>query len=103
MDKMNFLRFLIIYCDVMSGFFDNWVYLKRIEVIKAYSKWQAIWPEFLCALFYLFNIILQIIEKLIMMIKESYKETSLELTPELGSIGGTDYKFKKECFVKILK
>ena len=99
---MKFLRFLIIYCDVMSGFFDNWVYLKRIEVLKAYSKWQAIWPEFLCALFYLFNVILQIIEKLIILVNESCKETSLGLTPELGSIGGTDNKFLKECFVKIL-
>ena len=101
--KMKLLRFFIIFCDVMSGFFDNWVYLKRIEVLKAYSKWQAIWPEFLCAWFYLWNIILQIIEKLIILANESSKETNLEFIAELGSIGGTDNKFEKECFEKILK
>jgi hypothetical protein len=32
-------------------------------------------------------------EKLIIIVDESYKETSAELIPELGSIGGTDNKF----------
>ena len=36
------------FVEFNTGFFDNWVYLNRVQLVKYSNKWQEIWVDWLC-------------------------------------------------------
>lgn len=80
------LEYVMNLVDMLGSFFDNWVFLVRIKILKYNTKWQEVWVDWLSSAFTVVFITLQITEKLLGILKASKKqfESSRKLKPDLS-------------------
>mmetsp|Transcript_17762 Transcript_17762/g.30074 ORF Transcript_17762/g.30074 Transcript_17762/m.30074 type:complete len:150 (+) Transcript_17762:202-651(+) len=70
----SMLEFLMQFIDFWSGFFDNWVFLVRIKLIRYYTKWQENWVDWLSSACTFSFILLSIISKAIDIYRDSLQK-----------------------------
>uniref|UniRef100_A0A7S3IY03 Uncharacterized protein n=1 Tax=Strombidium inclinatum TaxID=197538 RepID=A0A7S3IY03_9SPIT len=85
------LKWVMTIVELCSGFFDNWVFLARIQIVKYRTRWSKTWVDWLSTAFALAFISLCVFEKLLSIYRSSLKQLKKACYSEVlsDSCGGT--------------